>query len=80
MDAQPNFDELLPAETTQRRDPYTLREHLVYDILQHAFLAGDIGSRGAGIDVFGAFRVTADDCAGESKWMWMIGVRGMVTR
>ena len=25
------------------------------------------------MDEFRAFRVTADDCAGERRWMWMIG-------
>ena len=35
-------------------------------------ISNDGGSRGAGVDVFGAFRVTADECAGERRWMWMI--------
>ena len=35
-------------------------------------ISNDGGSRGAGVDGFGAFRVTADDCAGERRWMWMI--------
>ena len=36
-------------------------------------ISNDGGSREAGVDGFGAFRITADDCAGERWWMWMIG-------
>ena len=36
-------------------------------------ISNDGGSRGAWVAGFGAFRITADDCAGERRWMWMIG-------
>ena len=36
-------------------------------------ISNDGGSRGAGVDGFGAFRVTADDCAEERRWRWTIG-------
>ena len=31
------------------------------------------GSRGAGVDEFGAFRFGDNDCAGERRWMQMTG-------